>query len=52
VACMGKIKNGSHILMGKPVGQIPFETCRNRHKCDVKVYLKEMMCQYGLDKIH
>jgi hypothetical protein len=49
---MGKIRSGPYILMGKPVRQIPFEACRNRHKCDVKVDMKEMMCECGLDKIH
>jgi len=43
VACMGKIRNGPHILMGKPVGQIPLDTCRNRYKYGVRVDLKEMM---------
>jgi len=52
VACIGKIRNGPHILMGKPVWLIPFETCRNRYKYDVKVDLKEMMCECGLGKIH
>jgi hypothetical protein len=49
---MGKIRNGPHILMGKPEGQRPFETCWNRYKYDVNVDLKEILCECGLDKLH